>query len=289
MQRALLVFFIVIDIALVCLIVQTLISHRRSTSDDEVKKYQDIVDDFEKKKVEAREFQGTGWGTVRGRIVFGDDTIPERQPIDMGRFKVDADACLKRFPLLREDWVVNKDNKGVRWTFVWLAQEPILRREKLAIHDDLKKAPETEVVIDTPCYAFVPHAVALREGQVLVIQQSGDIRHNVNVQGLDVAEAGRLLDDPSKPQRVKLRSSPQPMKLGCNVHPWMIGIVRVFDHPYFAITDESGRFEIKQAPAGKYRLMVWHESAGALTMNIPITIKNNEVTDVGDKELKPTK
>jgi hypothetical protein len=35
--------------------------------------------------------------------------------------------------------------------------------------------------------------------------------------------------------------------------------MRVFDHPYFATTDENGNFEIPNAPVGKWRLVYWHE------------------------------
>ena len=41
---------------------------------------------------------------------------------------------------------------------------------------------------------------------------------------------------------------------------WMNGYVWTFDHPYAATTDADGKFEIKNAPAGKWRLVVWHET-----------------------------
>ena len=36
----------------------------------------------------------------------------------------------------------------------------------------------------------------------------------------------------------------------------MKAYVRVFDHPYFAVTDGDGKFEIKLAPTGKYSFFV---------------------------------
>ena len=36
----------------------------------------------------------------------------------------------------------------------------------------------------------------------------------------------------------------------CNVHAWMNAYVGVLEHPYFAVTDASGRFSIPQLPAG---------------------------------------
>ena len=42
----------------------------------------------------------------------------------------------------------------------------------------------------------------------------------------------------------------------------MCGTVLIFDHPYFAVTDEKGNFEIKNAPAGNYRIIYWQENTG---------------------------
>jgi hypothetical protein len=67
-----------------------------------------------------------------------------------------------------------------------------------------------------------------------------------------------------------LSSDTIPMSIRCTVHPWMQAYMRVFDHPYFAVTDADGRFEVKLAPAGKCRVVYWHElgyhrgTAGAL-------------------------
>src|SRR5262249_24639011 len=52
------------------------------------------------------------------------------------------------------------------------------------------------------------------------------------------------------------------IKIQCNIHGWMWASVRVFDHPYFAITNEKGEYEIKDAPVGKFRIFVWHSSGG---------------------------
>jgi len=51
-----------------------------------------------------------------------------------------------------------------------------------------------------------------------------------------------------------------PISYKCSIHPWMSGYVRVFEHPYYAVTDDDGKFEIKNAPVGKFRIVFWHES-----------------------------
>jgi plastocyanin len=45
--------------------------------------------------------------------------------------------------------------------------------------------------------------------------------------------------------------------LGCNIHDWMVAHVVVLDTPYFARTGADGSARIR-APAGDYRLRVWH-------------------------------
>jgi len=103
------------------------------------------------------------WGTIKGQIVYDGDPVPQQKALNVSK---DQEHCLGKGPILSEDWVVNKQNKGVRWTFVWLAPEPGGR--PLPIHPTLKDIQNKEVEIDQPRYAFVPHCLAMREGQVLV-------------------------------------------------------------------------------------------------------------------------
>jgi hypothetical protein len=43
----------------------------------------------------------------------------------------------------------------------------------------------------------------------------------------------------------------------------MTAKVWVFDHPYFAVTNKDGEFEIPQVPKNvDLRLLIWHEATG---------------------------
>ena len=48
------------------------------------------------------------------------------------------------------------------------------------------------------------------------------------------------------------------VKLGCNIHDWMWGIILVLPTRYFATTDQDGRFSITGLPSGTYELSAWH-------------------------------
>jgi hypothetical protein len=35
--------------------------------------------------------------------------------------------------------------------------------------------------------------------------------------------------------------------------------ILVVSHPYYAVTDESGNFELTDVPPGQYQIVAWHE------------------------------
>ena len=38
----------------------------------------------------------------------------------------------------------------------------------------------------------------------------------------------------------------------------------VAPHPYYAVTDESGRFQLTNVPPGQYEIVAWHEGWNVL-------------------------
>ena len=67
--------------------------------------------------------------------------------------------------------------------------------------------------------------------------------------------------------------------LKCDVHGWMRAPLHVFDHPYYAVTDETGRFRIDGLPVGRYRVAFVHERRrlGAAPVDVEIPA-HGEVT-----------
>ena len=50
------------------------------------------------------------------------------------------------------------------------------------------------------------------------------------------------------------------------------------EHPYYALTDESGHFKIEGIPEGNYTLSVWHESLGELKTEVGPDARFTELT-----------
>jgi len=232
-----------------------------------------------------------GWGTLRGQVV-KRGPVPEQKPIAAVNNHQDAKNCLAQGPVVDEDWVVNPKNKGVKWAFVWLQTDKDKGPAELPIHPALKEIQQKQVVIDQPCCTFLPHALAMREGQVLVAKNSAPMPHNFKYGGNPAKNPGNNILIPAGGQiPIKdLVADRFPVSVSCIIHPWMKAWVRVFNHPYYAVTDADGKFEIKDAPAGAFRLVVWQESVGWGTPGLkngePITIKAGETTKVPTIELK---
>jgi hypothetical protein len=231
-------------------------------------------------------FAGDGdWGTVKGRVVYKG---PAPAPKEINVTK-DQDHCLLKGPLFSEELVVNPKNNGVRWAFVWLIPEQ--KGAKIPIHPNLLAIKDKQVSIDQPCCQFVPHALGMREGQELVAKNSAPLNHNVHWTGHPLKNPGGNVIVPSKKSFTieGLKADRFPVKINCDIHGWMSAWVRVFDHPYFAVTDKDGNFEIKLAPAGQFRLMMWQEEVGWIggRDGVPVTIQGGGVTDTGESKLIP--
>ena len=69
------------------------------------------------------------------------------------------------------------------------------------------------------------------------------------------------------------------VKFKCDVHPWMSAYAGILDHPFFAVTNEEGAFEIKDLPPGNYVIEAWHEKYGVQTQNVTIAEGAAATTD----------
>lgn len=231
------------------------------------------------------------WGTIKGQVVWAAE-IPARPPLNVNK---DEKHCLEKGPILGEEFVINKENKGVKWVLVWLAQDPSVGKKPLPIHPSLEKIAQPQVVLDQPCCAFIPHVMGMRVGQDLVVKNSAPVAHNVNYAGNPLTNPGgnQLLPPGGMITVQGLKAERLPLRISCNIHPWMSAKIGVFEHPYFAVTDADGKFEIKDAPAGNYRLIAWQEGVGWRggaegRSGEKITIKPGVVTDLGKLDLKPS-
>jgi hypothetical protein len=229
------------------------------------------------------------WGTIKGQVVFAGKNLPTNPDVVVNR---DRQHCLSKGPIKKNELVVNPRNRGVRWVLVSLA--PVKDFANPAnfppIHPSLDKVPAKQE-ITMPCCAFEPRMVAIREGTALVFKNSAPIAHVVRLDAGQQTSLTLLLPGKEHTARgIKARNLPYFYQ--DTIHSWMRGWVGVFKHPYFAVTDTDGKFEINKAPAGKWRLILWQESVGWVIRKnrndrgLIIAVKPGETTDVATIPLR---
>jgi hypothetical protein len=202
------------------------------------------------------------WATIKGQVVLpANGPIPKQAPLNVMQ---DKQHCLDKGPILDEAVVVNPTNRGIKNVVVFLRPAPpaaVFQTEQFHPADKDRKA--VEVVITQPCCMFVERITTARPGDTLVVKNPAPVPHNFFWASSNNGEFNVTIPKEGEWKMPKpLASEPADISYKCTIHGWMSGHVRVFDHPYYAVTDADGKFEIKNAPVGNFNIVCWHEAKG---------------------------
>jgi hypothetical protein len=137
--------------------------------------------------------------------------------------------------------------------------------------------PAEPVLLDQRACIYTPRVVGMQLGQVLRVRNSDPGLHNVHglsttIDEFNISQPTANLVNEIRPRQEGI------LKLQCDVHAWMVAFVGVVSHPYFAVTNTNGAFEIDDVPAGTHTIEVWHERYGTLTSSVTVDV--NGVADV---------
>ena len=186
---------------------------------------------------------------LTGYVKYDGKPMPKISKTQLNK-KMNADpvcGASHKEPVYMQGLIVN-ENKTLKNVLVYL---------KDAKYDS--GAPGTQAVIDQNGCMYLPHVQGMMAGQELLIKNSDATMHNIH--GLPVINSVFNFAMPQvvKEKAIILNKAEHPIKIKCDVHPWMNAYVSVFDHPYFSVTDDSGRYQIDNIPPGKYEVVAWHE------------------------------
>lgn len=155
----------------------------------------------------------------------------------------------------------------------------------------------TSPAIDQKLCTFVPHVQFAALGSKLLIKNNDPTMHSVHasIYGFDsyfpTARRTQLAANntffktltPAKNMtRQRTLSRTGLLKLVCDFgHSWMRAYVWVVDHPFYALSDSSGRFTIPQVPSGTWQVRIWHEYLGNLEKTIDLVEDLDLVIEFG--------
>ena len=136
--------------------------------------------------------------------------------------------------------------------------KPLRDAVVLAVPEDGKLPPATATVevVDQIDKEFVPYVKVVRAGSFVQFPNKDNIRHHVySFSPTKRFELPLYIGTPAEPV---MFDKPGLVRLGCNIHDWMIGYIYIAETPYFGKTRADGRVELDGLPAGRYLVRVWH-------------------------------
>ena len=173
-----------------------------------------------------------GWaGDVKGSITF-EGNAPKMKPLRM-----DADpVCVANNEITpRKEWLILGKDNGVKNMLVYIKESKSGSLSGNSITEDV-------AVLDQNGCVYIPHVLGVMVGQQINILNSDGTLHNTHALPKVNKEFNKAMPRSKKQMTVTFDKSEDPFKIKCDVHPWMVAYIGVFDHPYFAVTDDSGSY-----------------------------------------------
>ena len=165
-----------------------------------------------------------------------------------------------------EELVVNGESKGIKNVVVSLVDIA-----------EGKKIEATTASLDQKECLFIPHVLAISAGSSVDFLNSDNVMHNLHSWAIKNAAFNEGVSGGGK--MTKIFDLPEVVKITCDVHKWMSAYVVVKANPYFAVTDENGRFKIENVPSGSYKIEAWQEKLGKKTSDVTVKAKEENAAD----------
>jgi plastocyanin len=204
---------------------------------------------------------GQSWGeTIKGNVRYAG------APIERKKMPVTIDQYICGKEKEPEDLLLSSNN-GIRNAVVSLQNQPPNAKR------DWKLPPAK---MDQKQCSFVPRVVIVPVGESMEFLNSDRLLHNVRSAAKENSPFNRA--QPHARTISFVFKQPELLRVDCDLHSWMRGWVVVAAHPFYAVTNEQGEFNLGNVPPGKYTLQIWQESLGTVTQEV--TVGNKATTTV---------
>lgn len=174
---------------------------------------------------------------------------------------------------------LNPDNNGLPHAAVYLL--PLDTTRAFPLDSTTEQSPEEFVEINQNDLTFIPHVTTIQAGTFILFTNSDPENHNVRALAENKNNKMNIVTTSSSDYDKRFHTEPglKPIRLACDIHPWMRGWIFVFDYPFFAVTDANGKFSVKNVPPGNYRINAYQPD-GQLKATSEIRIQPREETSL---------
>lgn len=231
---------------------------------------------------EGSDAEASAFGRIVG-VVKWNGLVPEPERIAIAK---DAHVCAEHgsHDRLSELLIVNPSGGGVKDAVISLVG-------KFESGKPLSELQHHDTLNQRTC-SYEPRVFVVPVGARLAITSEDEVGHNVRMSGaadlnIAVSRGGR------GSRRLEQAGL---VRLGCDIHPWMTGFIHVVKHPYHAVTDTDGQFELTDVPVGTHQIRLWHEAwwteagkvADPIVVTESVTIRGGGTTRATFELIDPT-
>jgi plastocyanin len=125
-------------------------------------------------------------------------------------------------------------------------------------YDGKVEAPKKNAEMDQQKLTFIPFLLPVVKGTTVDFLNTDPLLHNIFWKAGEGYAARNLGTWGKGAKRNFTFANEGHVTLLCNVHADMEAHIVVLQNPYFAVTDKGGNYEIKDVPAGSYKLKTWY-------------------------------
>ncbi|HEY6888965.1 MAG TPA: plastocyanin/azurin family copper-binding protein [Solirubrobacter sp.] len=134
--------------------------------------------------------------------------------------------------------------------------------------------PKKTHAYDQKGMRFIPHVMTVTVGDTVDFLNGDNLVHNVYSSDNEGYNLGSFKQGEKRTYTFEKQGVYGQL---CSIHPEMQGYIFVGQNPYASAVDKQGAFEIKNVPAGSYKLAVWNSHLKAADK--PVTVAAGKVVE----------
>ena len=206
--------------------------------------------------------------------------------------KTQEQHCIDATKDAKEEELVVSKGKGIQNVVVYV-------RMSGQKGTALKENPK----VDQKGCRYLPHVIAVPVGTTVDFTSDDPVAHNVHSHAAKNEAKNFLIQKKGLIIPYAITKA-EAIKLTCDIHAWMSGYIVAVDSNYYTVTgqkddkgnyihpddyeksDDTGKYTIKDVPAGRARVVVWHEKLGSANKIVQVPASGDLKVDFKASEFK---
>ena len=210
-------------------------------------------------------------GTITGTVMYDGDA-PARPALTATKDQ----HCIDAVTDTKSEALVVSKGKGIKNVVIYAR----VRGAKVTV-------PDKNPVMDQKGCAYYPHVLAVVAGSTVDLTSSDPVAHNVHSHAKKNDAINYQIPQPGKIIPHKIAKAEE-IKFTCDIHAWMTGYIVAVNSNFFTVTGykdadgawissdgyeksaDTGGYSIADVPAGKVRVVAWHEELGSANKTVEV-------------------